>query len=73
MIYQFSRNNDEKICFRLREYKDKSYIDLRIFFKSKQGDEMFPTKKGITVSLEHLPELKKGISLCEKKVSTLVQ
>ena len=72
-IYQFPRNENEAICFRIHEYKNRKYVDLRIFFKSKQGDEMFPTKKGITVGLEHLAELKKGLSMCEQKAVALVQ
>ena len=70
LIYQFPRNKDEAICFRLHEYKERKYIDLRIFFKSKDGSETFPTKKGITLGLEHLSELKKGITLCEEKLSS---
>ena len=68
ILYQFARNQDEKVQFRLRDYKDKRYIDLRVFFKPKDQDELLPTKKGITLAVEFLPEIKKGISACERKV-----
>lgn len=67
-LYQFSRSKDEKVCFTLREYKDRKYIDLRVFFRPKNESEMHPTKKGITIALDLFPELKKGISICEKRL-----
>ena len=69
ILYQFARNQDEAVYFSLREYKERKYIDLRIFYQPKDADEMRPTKKGITLALELLPELKKGISVCEKKLT----
>ena len=68
ILHQFSRNQDETVYFTLREYKDKRYLDLRIFYQPKDAEEMRPTKKGITLAIELLPELKKGIMACEKKL-----
>ena len=73
IVYQFSRNDDESIYFRLRDYKDRKYIDLRIFYRPKNGDEMLPTKKGITIPVELLGELKKGIIACEKQMTLSVR
>ena len=67
-LYHFTRGNGEQVCFTLREYKQRKYLDLRIFFRPKNEDEMRPTKKGITLALELFPELKKGIIACEKKL-----
>jgi len=69
ILYQFSRNQDDKVYFTLRKYKDRKYIDLRIFYKPEDADEMRPTKKGITLAIELLPELKRGIVACEKKIA----
>lgn len=66
IVYEFQRNQDETVYFTLREYKQRKYIDLRVFFRPKDGGEMHPTKKGITLQLELLPELKKGVAACEK-------
>ena len=68
IIYQFHRNENEQVCFSFREYKDRKYIDLRVFFKPLDAQEIRPTKKGITLALQYLPELKKGIAVCEKKL-----
>lgn len=69
ILYEFTRNQNETVYLTLREYKQRKYIDLRVFFRSEDGGEMHPTKKGITLQLELLPELKKGIAICEKKIS----
>ena len=71
VIYQFPRNSDEKVYVSLREYKERKYLDLRIFFRPKEGGDLRPTKKGVTMGLELLPELKKAVLLCEKKLAVL--
>ncbi len=68
ILYQFSRGQDETIYFSLNDYKNRKYLDLRVFFQPKDSDEMRPTKKGLTLAVELIPELKKGISICEKKL-----
>lgn len=68
VLYQFSRNQDESVFVTLRDYKNKKYVDLRVFFQPKDSEEMKPTKKGLTLGIEHLSELKKGILICEKQL-----
>ena len=68
VVYEFSRNQDETVLCSLREYKSRAYIDLRIFFKPKNSEQLCPTKKGITLPTELLPELKKALAVYEKKL-----
>lgn len=68
VVYQIARGNDEAIFFTLREFKNRKYLDLRVFFQPKNEEDMKPTKKGLTVTLELLDEIKKGILACEKEV-----
>ncbi len=70
VVHQFTRNQDETVYMSLRHYKNKKYLDLRIFFQPKDSEEMIPTKKGLTLGVEYLSELKKGISICEKRLQT---
>ena len=67
-LYQFQRKENELVCLRLKEYKRRKYIDLRIFYKPEDDDQMRPTKKGITLAIELLPQLKKGIIVSEQKI-----
>jgi hypothetical protein len=71
VVYRFTKGNDSDVCLRLYEFKDRRYIDLRIFFLPKDQDQMIPTKKGIALELAHLRELKKGIQACEKRAAAL--
>ena len=71
VVYQFSRNQDETVYISIREYKNKKYLDLRVFFQPKDAEDMKPTRKGLTLGVEYLSELKKGILSCEKQLQSL--
>ena len=68
LVYQFPRNPNEEVCISIREYKQRKYIDLRIFYRQEGSDELRPTKKGLTVGLQFFPELKKGLDAFEKEL-----
>ena len=59
ILHSFKRNETEEVQISIGSYKEKNYIDLRIFFKS--GDEWRPTKKGLTLTTELVPELLIGL------------
>ena len=61
IVHSFQKNPEEEIRFTLREYKERHYLDLRLWYQPSNGGDYFPTKKGITFALEFLPELKKGL------------
>ena len=60
LVHQFKNHEDDEVRISIGNYKDKTYVDLRLFFKDKQG-EFAPTKKGLTVPAELISELAKGI------------
>ena len=60
-LYSFPKNEEEEIRFSIREYKDRRYLDLRLWYQAK-GGEYLPTKKGLTLSLEFLPEVVRGLA-----------
>ena len=60
-MYSFAKNSSEEVRVSAGEFKEKIYIDLRIFYRDQETDEMRPTKKGLTLALALLPELKKGL------------
>jgi hypothetical protein len=47
------KTDSERIQIEMKSYKGKEYMDIRIFFKSDEG-EWLPTKKGVTVGLNKL-------------------
>ena len=67
ILHQFPRNRTEIVCTSLRDYKQRKYIDLRIFYRPENSSEIKPTKKGITLGVEFLPQLKKALETIEKE------
>jgi len=59
-LYEFSKNSNEKVVCNITNYKGKNYINLRIYFETKQGDWL-PIKKGHTFSNTVLPELETAV------------
>ena len=66
LIHRFQKNPEEEVRLSLREYKDRHYLDLRLWFQPSNGGDYRPTKKGLTLSVEFLPELKKGLDRAGK-------
>jgi hypothetical protein len=71
VIHSFQKNQEEEIRFSLKEYKERRYLDIRLWFVSPNDGEYRPTKKGITLSLDHLAEIKRGLERTSKAVSEL--
>ncbi|RLA94900.1 MAG: hypothetical protein DRG25_01510 [Deltaproteobacteria bacterium] len=66
LIASFEKNSLEEVRISLTEFKGKELIDLRVYYQPENGEEKRPTKKGITISPEKFPELKKAILALEK-------
>jgi hypothetical protein len=60
LIATIAKNPEEEIRIALREFKGRTYIDIRTYWKSREGDPG-PTKKGVTLNPEFFPELKKAV------------
>jgi hypothetical protein len=65
-LHSFRKNALEEVRASLTEYKTRQYIDLRVFYKA-DNDEFRPSKKGLTLSPELLPELEEALSRYLKK------
>ena len=71
-VHSFPNSNGEEIQIAIRKYQGKYYIDLRHWFQSREGEagSLRPTKRGVFLPVERLPELKEGVDLlmqaCDK-------
>ena len=61
LIATFEKNAREEIKVQLTEYKGHQLLDIRIFFLPADGGESRPTRRGITMSTNLIPHLKKAI------------
>ena len=66
LVTKFNKNNTEEVHVQITEYKGHKLIDLRVFYYPEGEEEPKPTKKGISISTELFPELKRSILEMEK-------
>lgn len=72
VIARFEKNSFEEVRISLTKFKGKDLIDLRVYYQPDDGEEMRPTKKGITISLDKFNELKNAILTVEKAITKKV-
>ena len=65
LISEFSRDPNEKVCVSLRDYKGRVYFDIRIWFQNTETPGFFPSKRGICMGVEFLPQLKMALTQLE--------
>ncbi len=71
-IYIFRKNHNEEVRASIRKFEGREYLDLRVWTEKESGRAEFsPTKKGLTLSVYVLPELKKAVLALEREVSRL--
>jgi len=56
-IAKIGKNAEEEIIVQLTNFKGHDLVDLRVWVKSLIGETGKPTKKGLTVKPDLLPEL----------------
>lgn len=67
-LHSFPKNETEEVRFSIRRYKDRAYLDLRVWFQPSEGGEYRPTKKGLTLGVEFLPELRRALESVPEEV-----
>ena len=73
ILHQFNRGENESVYVTLKEYKERLYLDLRLYYKPENGEEMVPTRKGLTIAYDQLKDLKSAITACEHDLLALSQ
>ena len=63
LIHRFDKSSLEEVRAVLQEWRNQTYLDLRIWMKGNPGEPggETPTKKGITLNVDLLGELKKVV------------
>lgn len=65
IIDQFNKSKLEEVLTQFTEFNDQKFLDIRIWYREKEGSELKPSKKGITIKLSLLPDLKNSILKAE--------
>ncbi|MGN0192526.1 MAG: transcriptional coactivator p15/PC4 family protein [Candidatus Gastranaerophilaceae bacterium] len=61
MLATIARSATEQLQIAVKTYKGKSYLDLRIFYTTDDGQNWLPTKKGVTVAPDAILTLKDAV------------
>ena len=64
VITTFRKNTAEEVRVGIGEYKGKQYASIRVYVEN-DFSEWIPTKKGITLSVDVLPELVRAVKMLE--------
>jgi len=65
-IAKIEKNAQEEIIVQLTEFKGYDLVDLRVWAKSVIGEPGKPTKKGLSVKPDILPELIRALQKAER-------
>jgi hypothetical protein len=60
LIHKFEKNPLEQIWVTMSQYKKKDYFSIRLYYQV-DGEGWRPTKKGITLSVDLVPDLLRAV------------
>lgn len=60
LVYSFQKNALEEVRASISTYKGRKYFDIRVYYQGDDG-EYKPSKKGVALSPELLPELETAL------------
>lgn len=60
-IEKTDSNSNERIRVALRSFQETQFLDIRKFYKSGESGEWFPTRKGLAIPLDLIPQLKDAL------------
>jgi len=69
-LFVIQKNPTERVHATVQKFKKKHNMDLRVYYMDDEG-EWKPTKKGVSLSMEFLPELKEAVEAIEKEVKII--
>ena len=69
IVAQWDRNTREVIRVELAEYNGRPTINVRVWYRD--GQELRPTKSGLTLSLKHLPTLASALAVALANAESL--
>ncbi len=69
IAYEFDKGGDELIRATISDFAGKQRADLRVYFQTDDG-AWHPTKRGVSVTTDLMPELKKAVTKLEKEMAS---
>ena len=70
ILATIERSDTEQLQISVSEYKGRSYLNMRIFYTTDEGENWLPTKKGVTFAPEQLDLLEEAIQAARQEFMT---
>jgi len=70
LLARITKNPTEEVRVSLTNYRGYDLVDIRVFFQDEQG-EWRPTKRGVSLSIDSVAELREAIVKAEEMLSEL--
>ena len=70
IVDEFWKNSgeQEKYVISLNHFQGNEYLDMRLFYLPEGKEEFLPTRKGLSLSVDHLNKLRAGIDKAIERV-----
>jgi len=70
VVDEFFKNSveEEKLVISINEWRGQDYIDFRWYWKPDGQENFIPTKKGVSLSVDHFDKLKNAMAKAAKVV-----
>ena len=72
VVAKFAKNATEQVRVTLTEWKGYPLLDVRVYFQDAQG-EYKPSRKGLTLNRDLVPELLAGLEAARAEIGELVR
>jgi hypothetical protein len=69
VLYEFPKSTREVVRARIKRLSGRNYADLRVYYEAETDGpetEYLPSKKGIALRLDLLPELRRTVDALEE-------
>jgi len=68
IISEFSKNASEIVRIGLSKYQGKELLDIRIWVIGNDGESYIATRKGISLRVDQIDDLKEAIDKAAKEI-----
>jgi uncharacterized lipoprotein YmbA len=72
MVIGEIQKGTDKIMVTVKEFKGKTYVDIRTYFENDQG-EMVPTKKGVSLTPDNVDDMVRFLQDAKKAMTEPAQ
>jgi len=67
LIATIRKSDRTEVRIEIGEFKEQPLVNIRTWVRARDSEEMIPTRKGVTVTPEQLPELIEALQTAERE------